>query len=354
MESSDQDRVFIRRVVIASIHVAVLTAWVALCARFVWPFLFPVLWGAIIAAAIWPLFRRMFPSRPKLGAATFVGLALTVVLLPAWLAIEAVSNTVVGLGRRLANGELVLPAPDPRVATWPVVGERVFNTWKHAFETPSELVEKLPPQALRPVGRWLMESMGDLLGALVQSLVASIVAAIFLANADTCTRGVARVIEKLLPERGEQFTTLAGATVRSVAQGVIGIAVLQSLLAAVGLVFADVPAAGVWAVLVLVLAVMQLPPLIVLGPAAVYVFSTHSTTTFVAFLLWSTLVSVSDGFLKPFVLGRGVGVPTLVILMGAIGGMISDGIVGLFVGSVVLTVGYKVAAAAMSNAAPAA
>jgi predicted PurR-regulated permease PerM len=199
-----------------------------------------------------------------------------------------------------------------------------------------------------------MESMGDLLGALVQSLVASIVAAIFLANADTCTRAVARVIEKLLPERGEQFTTLAGATVRSVAQGVIGIAVLQSLLAAVGLVFADVPAAGVWAVLVLVLAVMQLPPLLVLGPAAVYVFSTHSTTTFVAFLLWSTLVSVSDGFLKPFVLGRGVGVPTLVILMGAIGGMISDGIVGLFVGSVVLTVGYKVAAAAMSNAAPAA
>ena len=326
---------------------AVLAAWVALCARFVWPFLFPVLWGAIIAAAVWPLYRRAFGARPKRGVAVFVGLALTIVLLPAWLAIEAVATSMVEIGRRLASGDLRLPAPDPRVAEWPIVGERLFNAWKRVFETPSALVERLLPQ-LRPLGRWLMESVGTLVGALLQSVFAVIVAAIFLANADVCTRGVARVIEKLLPERGDQFTTLAGATVRSVAQGVIGIAIIQSLLAGVGLVVAEVPAAGLWAVLVLVLAVMQLPPLLVLAPATIYVFRTHSTTASMIFLIWSILVSASDGLLKPLVLGRGVGVPTLVILMGAIGGMISDGIVGLFVGSVVLTVGYQVASAAMA------
>lgn len=353
MQPLDPERAFVRRVVIASIHVAVLAGWVALCARFVWPFLFPVLWGAIIAAAFWPLFKRGFRTRPKLSAAAFIGVALALVVLPAWVAIDAVGSSLVELGQRLASGDLGIPPPDPRVAEWPVVGERLFNTWKHAFETPTVLVERLLPQA-RPAGRWLMESVGSLVGALLESLFSAIVAAIFLANADTCTRGVARVIEKLLPERGEQYTALAGATVRSVAQGVIGIAIVQSLLATLGLVLAQVPFAGVWSVLVLVLAVMQLPPLIVLGPAAVYVFNNHTTSVSVAFLLWSILVSASDGLLKPFVLGRGVGVPTLVILMGAIGGMVSDGIVGLFVGSVVLTVGYRIAAAAMTSEAPAA
>jgi predicted PurR-regulated permease PerM len=133
--------------------------------------------------------------------------------------------------------------------------------------------------------------------------------------------------------------------VRSVAQGVIGIALLQALLAAMGLFLAGVPAAGLWSGLVLMLAVMQLPPLLVLGPVAVYVFTARSTPTAVAFLIWSLAVSASDGFLKPLLLGRGVGVPTLVILIGAIGGMITDGIVGLFVGAVVLAVGYKLSAA---------
>ena len=341
MQQSEQDRAFVRRVIGASIQLAILSAWVALCARFVLPFFFPVLWGAIIATAVWPLFTLGFRNRPKLGAATFSVLALAVLLVPSWLAVESIASQAIEFGRRLAHGDLALPPPNPRVANVPVVGERIFNAWQKAFETPSVLVERLVPQ-VRPVGRWLMESMGHLLGALLQTVFALIIAAVFLANAEASKRAVIGVVEKLLPERGEQFTNLAGATVRSVAQGVLGIAFLQSLAAAAGLVLAGVPGAGAWSALVLALAVMQLPPLLVLGPVAVWVFSTHDTVTSVLFLLWSLLVSASDGLLKPFLLGRGVGVPTLVILMGAIGGMVSDGIIGLFVGSVVLAVGYQI------------
>lgn len=344
MHQSDEDRAFIRRVIGASIQLAILSAWVTLFARFVAPFFFPVLWGAIIATAVWPLFTLGFRKRPKLGAVVFAGLSLALLLVPSWLALESIANHAIEFGRRLAHGDLALPPPNPRVATVPVVGERIFNAWQRAFDTPSELVERLVPQ-VRPVGRWLMESMGHILGALLQSVFALIIAAVFLANAEACKRGVTGVVEKLLPERGEEFTNLAGATVRSVAQGVLGIALLQSLAAAAGLVLAGVPAAGAWSALVLALAVMQLPPLLVLGPVAVWVFTTHDTVTAVLFLLWSLLVSASDGLLKPFLLGRGVGVPTLVILMGAIGGMVSDGIIGLFVGSVVLAVGYQLLAA---------
>jgi predicted PurR-regulated permease PerM len=346
MQSSEQERLYIRRVITASIHLAVLAAWVALCARFILPFFFPVLWGAIIAAAVWPLFTRVFRARPKFGATVFLVLALAFVLVPTWLAFDSIANTIAGLGRRLASGDLAVPPPDPRVAKWPLVGARAFNAWQRAFETPHALVERMLPQ-LRPFGRWLMASVGQLLGALAESVFSIFIAAVFLANAATCTRVTVLIVDKLLPERGELFTGLAGATVRSVAQGVIGIAIVQALCSAVGLVLADVPGAGVWAALVLALAVMQLPPLLVLGPATVYVFTTHSTTVSVAFLLWSLLVSASDGFLKPLVLGRGVGVPTVVILIGAIGGMISDGIIGLFVGSVVLAVGYQIAAASL-------
>ena len=276
----------------------------------------------------------------------FLVLALTLVLVPTWLAFDSIASTVAGLGRRFASGDLAVPPPDPRVAKWPLVGARAFAAWQRAFETPHALVERLLPQ-LRPFGRWLMASVGQLLGALAESVFAIILAAVFLANAATCTRVTVMIVDKLLPERGAQFTSLAGATVRSVAQGVIGIAFVQSLCSAVGMVVVGVPAAGVWSALILALAVMQLPPLLVLGPVAVYVFTTHSTAVSVGFLLWSLLVSASDGLLKPFLLGQGVGVPTLVILMGAIGGMISDGIVGLFVGSVVLAVGYQISAASL-------
>jgi predicted PurR-regulated permease PerM len=348
MQPPEQERAFVRRFVIASVHLAVLAAWVALCARFVLPFFFPVLWGAIIATAVWPLFALGFRGRPKLGAAAFLLFALLVVLVPGWFAAQSIAGSLVELGRRLAQGDLQLPPPNPGVAEWPLVGDRLFNAWQTAFDAPSALVDRLLPQ-VRPVGRWLMQSMGHLLGALLETLFAVIVAAMFLAKADICRSAVTQVVEKLLPERGEQFTILAGATVRSVAQGVIGIGAVQALLSGAGMVAAGVPGAGAWASLVLALAVMQLPPLLVLGPAAIYVFNTSSTTVAVAFLLWSILVSASDGLLKPFLLGRGVGVPTLVILMGAIGGMISDGIIGLFVGSVVLAVGYKFAVSSMRS-----
>lgn len=345
INQSDEDRAFVRRVLLASIYLAILTAWVTLCARFILPFFFPVLGGAIVATAVWPLFKLLgLKERPKLGAAIFLGAALALVLVPAWLAIESVASSVADLGQRLAHGAFKLPPPDPRVAEWPIIGDKVFSTWQRAFDTPSAVVERFLPQ-VRPVGRWLMQSAGHLLGALFQTLFAAILAAIFLGNAEKCQRGMIQVIERLFPKRGPELTSLAGATVRSVAQGVIGIALLQSLAAGMGLVMVGVPGAGAWAALVLALAVMQLPPLLVLGPAAVYVFNNETTVVAVVFLVWSIIVSASDGLLKPFLLGRGVGVPPVVILMGAIGGMISDGIIGLFVGSVVLAVGYSFTAA---------
>ena len=148
-------------------------------------------------------------------------------------------------------------------------------------------------------------------------------------------------MQRITGPPGADFVRLAVMTIRSVFQGVLGIAVIQAALAAVGFLFIGVPGAMVWALLVMILAVMQLPPIFVVGPVIVWAFATQSTTAALIFLVYGGFVSISDTFLKPLLLGRGVDVPMLVILLGAIGGMIMSGIIGLFLGAVVLAVAYQ-------------
>ena len=153
---------------------------------------------------------------------------------------------------------------------------------------------------------------------------------------------VARAIAKRLAgERGTRVVKLAGATVRSVALGILGVALIQTFLASLGFLIVGVPGAGLWALLVLILAVVQLPTILILGPIIVYVFSTSSTVIAVVFAIWSILVGISDAFLKPLLMGRGVDVPMLVIFIGAIGGFMTSGIIGLFVGAIIFALGYK-------------
>ena len=168
-----------------------------------------------------------------------------------------------------------------------------------------------------------------------------IIAGVLLANAESGQKLAHNFAVRVAGSHGEQFASLAGNTLKSVAQGLVGIALFQGVLSAIGLLVMDVPAAGVWVVLIIFLAIVQLPPILVLAPIAAYTFTTHGTTPAVIFTIYAVIVSLSDGFLKPMLLGRGVDIPMLVILLGAIGGMILSGVIGLFVGAVVLSLGYK-------------
>ncbi|MDT8283586.1 MAG: AI-2E family transporter, partial [Gammaproteobacteria bacterium] len=140
---------------------------------------------------------------------------------------------------------------------------------------------------------------------------------------------------------GKIYVDLAKATIRSVAQGVLGVAAIQAVLSALGMMVMSVPGWGLWSLLVLVVAIAQLPPILVLGFVSAYVFSVAETTPAVIFLIYCLIVSSSDGLLKPLFLGRGMSTPMLVILLGAIGGMLMSGIIGLFVGAIILALCYE-------------
>jgi predicted PurR-regulated permease PerM len=225
------------------------------------------------------------------------------------------------------------------VADWPLIGDDVYAFWQTANRNLETALRQIAPQ-LKGIGLWLVSTGATTGVGIVKFVISIVIAGVLLANGPRVARAARGIATRLAGERGGQLTQLAGATVQSVTRGILGVAVIQSLLAGIGMLVVGVPASGLWALLVLLLAVIQLPSLLVLAPVIVYVFSTSSTFVAVVFAVWSVLVGTSDTFLKPMLMGRGVDLPMLVIFMGAIGGFLRAGIIGLFVGAVVLALGY--------------
>jgi predicted PurR-regulated permease PerM len=319
--------------------IALLVWWCFLIFR---PFLIPVLWAIIIAVAVYPFYRKLengLGGRSKLTAALFTLAAITLLMVPTVTLFGSLIDHVKELSADLKNDTLTIPPPTDSVATWPVIGESVHKFWYSASVNLQATLLRIGPQ-LKEIAGDLLYSGGELALGVIQFVFSIMIAGVFLAKAENCHSISNKIFRSVVGERGGELVDLSSATIRSVTQGVLGIAIIQSLLAGVGMLIVEVPGAGFWAFLVLLLAVVQLPPLLVLAPVIFYVFSVSSQTTAVIFAIWSVFVSISDSFLKPLLLGRGVRIPMLVILVGAIGGMMLSGIIGLFVGAVVFSLGF--------------
>ncbi len=326
-----------------AINLLIIFLIMAWCLQILSPFLGVVLWGAVIAIAIYPAFlklKALLGGRSKLSITVFVLVSFCIVIVPVWSFGGSIIETAVDLKNDLEAGALVVRPPSENVREWPLVGEKAYVLWSEASTSMSVFLEKHADQ-VRNIGMTGISKAASAGMEALAFLVSIALAAAFLAAAGTASLAAQRLFRRLSPVHGDDLLSMSIATVRSVAVGVLGVAFIQAVLAGIGIAVAGVPAAGLWALAVLVLAIAQLPPILLLLPISIYVFSVESTTVAVIFLIWSILVSASDAVLKPMLLGRGLDTPMLVVLLGAIGGMITAGIVGLFVGAVVLSVGYK-------------
>jgi len=314
------------------------------CTKIVAPFFMPVLWGMIIAVAVYPIFlklKKWLGGRNTLAGVVFILVSLALVLVPTVLLTDSLIDGATGLTRGIDEGTLSVPPPSDSVKEWPGIGERTHAAWSQASANLQVFGQKYRDQ-LKALGTFVAGAAAAMGGAIVQTIFSLILAGVFMMNAIGSGRIAYVFAERIGGAKGRELVDISIATIRSVVRGVLLVAVIQSLMAAAGLVFAGVQGAGFWALLVLILAIVQLPPILILGPIAAYVFSANdSTVVAVIFLIWSLVVSGADGFLKPIFLGKGVAVPMLIILVGAIGGMITAGVVGLFVGAVILSLGYK-------------
>jgi predicted PurR-regulated permease PerM len=350
-DSSQVDQRFLANAMASFIQIGAVLFLLYWCFTIIAPFIHVVVWGLIISVAIYPahaVLSARLGGRAKLSAALLVLAGLAILLVPTGYLAESTFNALRHIATDLEDGAVSIPPPAESVADWPLIGEPLYAAWSAAATNFEAALNKYTPQ-LKSLGQTALAFAGGTVVGVLQFVLAIIIAGAFLTSAGTGYRASRNIAVSLIgAERGEKLTDLSILTIRSVTKGVLGVAIIQAILSAIGLVAIGVPAAGLWAAAVLVLAIIQLPPVLVLGPIAIWVFSVMDGLPATIFLVYAIFVSTSDAFLKPMFLGRGVDVPMLVILIGAIGGAMSQGIIGLFTGAVVLALGYEIITAWMT------
>jgi predicted PurR-regulated permease PerM len=328
------------------IKAGLLAGLVLLCYRVFSPFLSLMAWALILAVSLYPLQQwlgRRLGGKQGLASTLLVVLAVALIIVPTALLMSSFGDSVRYVIRGVQENTLEIPAPKEQVRSWPLVGPRAYDVWSQAHSDLPGLVQSLQPKIGELARRAL--SLVAAIGVDLLLLVAAlIVAGILMAYAPSGARSAVTIFSRILgPERGERFASLSIATVRTVAQGVLGVAFIQSMIIGLLLLAARVPAAGILSLIALVLAIAQVPTVLVTIPAVIYLWSSgqQGTALTIVYTVLLLLAGLIDNVLKPLLLGRGVDAPMPVVLLGALGGMASGGILGMFVGATVLTLGYQ-------------
>jgi len=338
------DPQFVRNMIESAVRIGLIFILLWLTYDIISPFVSPLIWATIIAIAAFPLVKWL---EPKMGgkrgrAATFVSVSfILLMIVPTWSVTESLLGSLKELNQAVKAEQLTIPAPPAKVAELPLVGEKIYASWLSASKDLESTLVSAKPQLEALFGK-LLKAIGGGLVSVLLIVVSIAIAGAFMAFADPCQQIANKFFVRVGGvDPGGEWASLSVATVRSVLKGVIGVAIIQSALVAIGLYAAGIPGAPIWSAIVLFFAIAQLPALIVLLPIIAYAFSAFDTTTAVIFAVWQLLAGASDNVLKPLLMGRGVDIPMPVILIGAIGGMASSGIFGLFAGAVILSIWYK-------------
>jgi len=317
-----------------------LLAW---CVMIILPFLIPILWGSIMAITLYPLYTRLLrllKGRKGLASSLITAVLLILLIVPfVWLVSSAVDSAG-DLLKALRENTLVIPPPNPKVANWYLIGEPLYNGWKNLNMNLEATILKYSPQMIS-LGNKFLGVVKSVASNFILLLLSMVISGIFLANSERSHKSAASFATRLTGKGGEEFIQMIILTIRNVAKGILGVAFIQFVLMGATLVVAKVPLAGLWALLVLLFAIVQLPVGIVAIPVVIYLYSAREP---LPATLWSVLLllfGLLDNVLKPWLMGKGAPVPMLVIFLGAIGGMIMSGLIGLFTGAIVLSIGYK-------------
>ncbi|MET0378433.1 MAG: AI-2E family transporter [Spongiibacteraceae bacterium] len=328
------------------IRAGLILAMTLLCYRVFAPFLPLMIWAVILAVMIYPLHQsiaRRIGGRQGLAASLLVVTGLVLIAGPATVLMSSLGDGVHQFVNDVRNNTLVIPAPRASIAEWPVIGERLYAAWSMAHSDLPALVSSMQPK----IGDLTKSALAFVAGigiSLMQFLAAFVIAGIIMAFGASGARSCRAISNRIVGvERGAKMAELSTSTIRAVALGVIGIAFIQATLVGGALLIAGVPWAGVLAVVALVLGIAQVPAAVVILPAIVYLWvgGDYSTAQSIGYTILLVLSGLADNILKPLLLGRGVEAPMPVVLLGALGGMATNGILGMFLGATLLALGYQ-------------
>jgi predicted PurR-regulated permease PerM len=329
------------------IRAGLILAMTMLCYRVFSPFLTLTIWALILAITLYPLHQSLaskIGGKQGLAATLLVVVGIVLIVVPTAMLMSSLGDSVRQLVHDVQSNALKIPAPRPGVEAWPVVGRQIHDVWSKAHADLPALVQSMQPK-IGELAKTALGFVASIGGGVLQFLASFIIAGIIMAFGQSSSRSSRAIFERIIGNaRGGELASLSTATIRAVAQGVIGVAFIQAIIVGLALLVAGIPWAGVLAVIVLVLGIAQVPALLVTLPAIIYIWSSgaHSTAAAIAYTVVLVLAGMADNVLKPLMLGRGVDAPMPVILLGALGGMATAGILGIFVGATLLTLGYQI------------
>jgi predicted PurR-regulated permease PerM len=327
----------------------------ALIATSLWilrPFLIALAWATMIVIATWPLLlhaQYWFGGRRSLAVTLMTVVLLLVLVVPGYFTITAIvenAKQIPGWAASLAT--IAVPEPPEWVGAVPVIGTKLAARWQQLVAGgPEELAARVAPYGQKLVF-WFVGQVGGMGLLLVQFLLTVLIAAILYANGEAAAQAAERFARRLAGSQGEDAVRLAAMAIRGVALGVVVTAIVQSALAGIGIAIVGVPFASILTAVIFILCIAQVGPALVLIPVVIWVYSTSGGLWGTAFLVWAIFCGILDNFLRPLLIRRGADLPLLLIFAGVIGGLIAFGIIGLFIGPVVLAVAYTLLVAWVS------
>lgn len=325
-----------------ALRLTLVAALVYACLRLLLPFTGILLWSAILAVMLYPLHRKLAAHLSNAKSATLIGATAVLMLsVPLILATTSLGSAIIDLAQHVQKGETVVPPPPPRLAELPLIGKKLNDFWILAETNAPAAIAQYGPQLKTFVGR-LATFGGGLFSGGLSFIFSLVIAAILIAFGKSAAKFAENLFARVVNDESgaKRLVSLTASTIRGVALGVLGVAAIQALLVGIGFFAIGLQGATLLTLLVFILGIAQIPGAIVTLPVIIYVFAVEPTMTAIIFGIWTFVAGISDNILKPLLLGRGLDVPMPVIFLGVVGGLLADGLLGLFIGPVVLAIGY--------------
>jgi predicted PurR-regulated permease PerM len=327
------------------LRLAVLVLLILWALSIVKPFIAVLAWAIILAVAIYPFYQKLVNKagvkRKKMVTTLFTLLIVTLITVPAYTVFSSILGSTTDVVQQLKANTLEITPPTDKVKDWPLIGEKVYKVWDEAAVDTRDFVIT-HKETILDKGKGVLGSLTGLMGTLLLFIISFIVAVVFMSNAEGSYKSAVKFANKLIGKDGEDIIIMSRDTVRSVVKGILFVAIIQALLSFIGFKLIGLPAAGLFTLLVLIGGIVQIPVTLIVIPAIALAFSISDNTTYtVIFTVYIIIVSLLDNVLKPMLLAKGLQTPTIFIILGAIGGVILHGIIGLFVGTIVLALMHQ-------------
>jgi predicted PurR-regulated permease PerM len=336
------EKQYIKQSIEITIRLVLIFVLLWYCFNIISPFISSLLWAIISAVAIYPLFEWIKEKTKMSNTSTAISItvfALFLFVIPFYLLLTVLTNEFYFIASELNKNVIEIPTLPQEIGNWPVVGKKINTFWNMASKNIDLFVTTYDTQ-ISAIGTWLLQTMISLVSGIFNFILSIFFMGILLAYSTQIAIIANKFFIRIAGKEGEAFSTIVQKTIMSVTKGVLGVAFIQSALAAIGFFAVGMPGAGIATLLCVMLSTMQIGLIPVIIPVLIYAFYTYSTLVASILCAWLILVSLIDNILKPVLLGKGSPVPMPVIFIGVIGGFLSFGILGMFIGSVLFSLGY--------------